>query len=193
MTSFIKLLGRVQFANLKSLSLPSKLKLGKTSPKQIAAACPLIEMLDITRVKAKDDALVAVAEHFPRLGSVKTDMWHVTSIGIQNAAQALGEQLLSLEIRGDTITKHYLSDNATMEIGRSCPNLRHFSFKVCSMYYESTLDNLTGAGVLALVDGCRNLESLELWGAKNVSKEAFVTIASLVSQSGAASASGNGV
>ena len=80
-------------------------------------------------------------------------------------------------------------------ISASCPNLKHFAYKVdWFSCYESSRDGLTGVGVLALVEGCRHLEVLDLDSARNVSKDTFVTIASLVAQGNeTASAGGNGV
>lgn len=70
----------------------------------------------------------------------------------------------------------------------------HLSPQLCSMYYDEGLDGVTSDGILALVEGCRKLETLEIWGAKRVNRNTFDTICSLVNQSGVASAGGgNGV
>ena len=62
------------------------------------------------------------------------------------------------------------------------------------MYYDEGLDGVTGDGILAVIEGCRKLMTLEIWGAKRVSRNTFDTICSLVNQSGVASAGGgNGV
>jgi hypothetical protein len=47
MTYLLKLLARPMFANLKSLAIPYKLTLGKSSIKQIAKACPHLEFWDL--------------------------------------------------------------------------------------------------------------------------------------------------
>ena len=217
MTSFLKLLSRPQFGNVKHLSLPSKLKLGKTSGKSLANLCPLLETIDIMGSKAKDADLLDLVEKNTKISTVITDMWNMTSLGIQNLTQNMGERLLDLRIRGDPITQHYLSNAALSTVGSSCPNLKYFSYKVsrilcirydkhllttplhlspqlCSMYYDEGLDRVTGDGILALVEGCRKLETLEIWGAKRVNRSTFDTICSLVNQSGVASAGGgNGV
>ena len=108
MTSLLKVLGRPQFAGLKHLALPYKVKLGKNSMKQIAKLLPHIETFDVgyydANVKAKDCDLMALTEHFTNLNSVRTDMWNVTNHGIMSVARAMGEQLLDLRIKGDTIT-----------------------------------------------------------------------------------------
>lgn len=92
-------------------------------------------------------------------------------------------------------THNILSFSSYQRISASCPNLKHFAYKVeWFSCYESYRDGLTGVGVLALVEGCRRLEVLDLDSARNVSKDTFVTIANLVVQgSEAASAGGNGV
>ena len=199
MTYLLKLLGRPQFANLKSLAIPYKIKLGKTSCKQIAKVCPHLETLDLGWAgsyfgpKAKDHDLLDAAEHFTNLTSIRTDMYNVTSSGISAVAQAMGEQLLDLRV--SCICFRYLSDDTLQVLATSCPNLKHFAYKANSSYgYSSFRDRFTGVGVLALVEGCRRLEVLELENARNVRKDTFVTIANLVVQGNeVASAGGNGV
>ena len=74
MTSLIELLGRPQFANIKALALPYKVKLGKQSIKKIGNSCPFIEAFDIERAntKAKDADLNELPKHFSNLSSVRT-------------------------------------------------------------------------------------------------------------------------
>ena len=119
MTYLIKLLGRPQFANLKSLAIPYKLSLGKSSCKQIAKVCPHLETWDLgysrSTAGGKDADLLEAAERFTNLTSIRTDMWNVTNFGITSVAEAMGEQLLDLRIKGDAITKHYIS-NETLEV-----------------------------------------------------------------------------
>lgn len=133
MTSLVKLLASPQFANLKALALPYKVKLGKGSVKQLAKALPHLETFDVGfyshNTKAKDEDIVSATENFTCLSGLRTDMWNVTSFGITDAVRAMGEQLLDLRIRADTITKHYPSA-ATMEaITSSCPNLKYFAYR----------------------------------------------------------------
>ena len=133
MTSLVKLLGCPQFANLKALALPYKVKLGKGSIKQLAKALPHLETFDVgfysQNAKAKDEDIVSATENFTSLSGLRTDMWNVTSFGIADAVRAMGDQLLDLRIRADTITKNYPSA-ATMEaITSSCPNLKYFAYR----------------------------------------------------------------
>ena len=130
MTSFLKLLSRPQFGNVKHLSLPSKLKIGKTSGKSIANLCPLLETIDIMGAKAKDTDLLDLVEKNTNLTTVITDMWNMTSNGIKSLTHNMGERLLDLRIRGDPITQNYLLDAALTTVGSSCPNLKYFSYKV---------------------------------------------------------------
>ena len=130
MTSFLKLLSRPQFGNVKYLSLPSKLKLGKTTGKSLANLCPLLETIDLMGSKAKDTDLLDLVQKNTNLSTVITDMWNATSLGIRSLAQNMGERLLDLRIRGDPITQHYLTNAALTTVGSSCPNLKYFSYKV---------------------------------------------------------------
>jgi hypothetical protein len=115
-TSLLALLNRPQFANLKSLMLPYKVKLGKCSIKAISNACPHLETWDVGYScgagRGKDDHLVEAAETFVNLTSIRTNMWDVTSYGIAHAAKAMGASLLDLRIGNDCICSHYLSDAA---------------------------------------------------------------------------------
>ena len=80
MTSLIKLLARPQFANLKSFTMPTHMKLKKTTLKQISKACPMLEGIDFgydeatTCVNVKDRDLVECTELFANLKSVRFDM-----------------------------------------------------------------------------------------------------------------------
>lgn len=189
MTSLLKLLARPQFATLKGLALPRKVKLGKSSVRQLAKLLPHLETFDVgyynQNAKATDTDLLAVATQFGNLTSLRTDMWNVTSSGIVAAARAMGGELVDLRITADTITKHYPSRATVDAILESCPNLRHFAYRTCSSsggssYYDASLDGMRGNDIIRLVQGCRCLETLELYRAMNVTQEHFVSIASMV-------------
>ena len=162
------------------------MKLGKNSVKQIAKLLPHIETFDVgyydANVKAKDCDLMALTEHFTNLNSVRTDMWNVTNHGIMSVARAMGEQLLDLRIKGDTITDHYLSGTALETITASCCNLEYFAYRVnsSSQFYKSYLDGVTGDRIIALVEGCRRLKAIELYKALHVKKGHFAQIANMV-------------
>ncbi|KAL9191435.1 hypothetical protein ACHAXT_001141 [Thalassiosira profunda] len=191
MTELIRLLGRPQFENLKLLSIPYKVKLGKSSIKQIAKACPHLETFDIGyscgNVHAKDGDFPDIAMHLAQLTSVRFDMWNATNYGIQVLSQAMGDQLLDLRIKGDCITNHYLSDAALSVIASSCSSLKQFTYEIVtysSRYYRSNLDSLSGAGINALVGGCRCLEVLELKNTKQVTKSDFTSLLAMLDGSG---------
>jgi hypothetical protein len=106
-TSLLALLGRPQFTKLKFLRLPLRVKLGMSSMNAITNACPRLEMWDVGYSQGSgrgaDNDLIEAAESFVNLTSIRTDMWHVTSYGIANAAKAMGVQLLDLRISNDCI------------------------------------------------------------------------------------------
>ncbi|KAL7529470.1 hypothetical protein ACHAXR_002983 [Thalassiosira sp. AJA248-18] len=192
MTSFLKLLSRPQFANLKALTMPYKLTVGKSGIQKIAKACPHLEMWDYGYSRStcggNDVDLLEAAERFTNLTSIRTDMWKVTTVGIKSLVKAMGGQLLDLRIKGDCITKNFLSDAALGVIATNCPNLKHFGYTMAYVcYYDAEQDPLSGAGVIALVKGCRRLEVLEIEHSKQVRKEDFLTIMNMVAQDDAAS------
>lgn len=62
-------------------------------------------------------------------------------------------------------------------IATNCHNLKSFTYKLESFgCYSRLFDGLSDNGILALVRGCRKLESLELINAKRVKAACFVTI-----------------
>ena len=107
MTYLLALWGRPQFAKLKFLRLPLRVKLGMSSMNAIMNACPRLEMWDVGYSQGSgrgaDNDLIEAAESFVNLTSIRTDMWHVTSYGIAYAAKAMGVQLLDLRISNDCI------------------------------------------------------------------------------------------
>lgn len=62
-------------------------------------------------------------------------------------------------------------------IAGNCPNLKSFTYKLdIFRCYSRFFDGLSDSGILALVRGCRKLESLELINAKRVKAACFTTI-----------------
>ena len=184
--TLLTLLKRPQFSNLKSLTLPFKVKLGKTTIASIAKICPLLEIWNVgygrDAGRGKDSDLVDAAEKFPNLISIRTNMWDVTSYGIASVVKVMGTKLLDLRIENDCICRHYLSNGVLAVIAEHCPNLNHFAYRVGSMFYKEELDWLTGAGIRALVRGCRRLEVLELEHALLIEKDDFVEILNTIAQ-----------
>jgi hypothetical protein len=193
MTSFLALLERPQFASLKYLSLPYKVKLGKNGIKSIARACPHLETWEVGFLnsgKQTDNDLIEAVEHFPNLTSIHTGLFDVTNFGIITAARTMGAQLIDLRIRK---LGRYLSDSVIGVIAEHCPNLKHFAYILpFYRYYKPELDMLSGVGLTQLVRGCRRLEVLELDHALQIRREDFVAILSLIEQGNAAAMNGDG-
>jgi hypothetical protein len=186
-TSLLALLGRPQFTNLKTLILPFKVKLGKSSIKAIANSCPHLETWDVGYSRGagrgKDGDLIEAAETFVNLTSIRTSMWDVTSYGIAHASKAMGAQLLDLRVSNDCICSHYLSDAALVFVAEFCPNLKHFAYIIkYRCWYKEEHDMLTGAGVTHLIRGCRRLEVLELQNAERIQREDFIAILNMLAQ-----------
>eukprot|EP00970_Alexandrium_tamarense_P005794 scaffold944_cov115-Alexandrium_tamarense.AAC.15 len=186
----VELLSRRQFSNLKSLAVPNYVKLGKSGLKQIAKACPQLTSFEwgfnmISGPRPKDSDLMEVTVHFPNLTSLRTEMWNITSQGIRIAVTSMGESLLDLRIRADTISNHYLSGIDLELIAKACPNMEYFAYVVSKWggsFTERALENVNGSGVIALVENCRKLEVLELDNAKSVGREAFETIVQMLNE-----------
>jgi hypothetical protein len=194
MTSFLALLERPQFASLKYLSLPYKVKLGKTGISSIAKACPHLETWEVGFLhcsgKQTDNDLIEAIEHFPNLTSIHTGLFFVTNFGIASAARTMGAHLLDLRIKKNGV---YLSDSTLEVIAEHCPNLKHFAYILpFYRYYKPELDMLSGLGLTQLVRGCRRLEVLELDHALQIRREDFVAILSLIEQGNAAAMNGDG-
>jgi hypothetical protein len=198
MTTLLAVLGQPQFINLKSIKLPHKCQIGKRTMKSLATACPHLELLDmgyehLGTGNAKDNELIAIAEHLPSLTSVYTNMWYVTSYGISSMAAAMKSQLLDLRISNDCICQHYLSDAALGVIANSCPNLQQFHYSI--MYtscYRAFFDTLTRSGIIFLIRGCRRLDVLFLRNAKQLVREDFVAILNVLGQGDVAAMNGDG-
>ena len=127
--------------------------------------------------------MIAASEHFTNLTSLRIDMANVTSNGINAAVTAMGERIVELESYADTWNKNYLSGEVIETITSLCPNLKHFAYSCDGGYcnnYNHSLDGVTGDRVVSLVEGCRCLQSLELFGARNVKQSHFLQIANLV-------------
>jgi hypothetical protein len=183
MGGLLKLLQQPQFANVKAFALPQKVKLGMSGVKQLAKTLPHLEILDISNVKAQDSDLLLAAEHFPNLNSLHTDMWNVTSGGIAQFSRAAGHQLVDLRILGESITRNHIASSTMDAITSSCPNLKYFAYRSCSvlLFYKPYLDGMRGDKVVALVRACRHLETLELVNTyAHVNQSHFVEIAELV-------------
>jgi len=143
-----------------------------------------------------DAELVEAAEKFTNLTGLATDMWKVSTHGISAIARNMGTKLLDLRVMGDCITKHYLNDATLSVIAQHCVNLKRFTYQLSftSYYHEHPmLDTMTGTGLVALVDGCRSLEYLEMGHILGIKQDKYQSIIDAVNQGkGAASANGKG-
>jgi hypothetical protein len=179
-------LGRPQFANLKFLALPYKVKLGKATIASIAKVCPHLETWDVGYGKGtgrgKDCDLMDAAEKFTKLTSIRTNMWDVTASGISSVAKVMGEQLLDLRVE-NVFNHRSLSDASLAIIAENCPNLKHFAYdEGCRAENKDSLASLTGVGFMNLVRGCRRLEVLELKNVSQLTRRDFETILNMLAQ-----------
>ena len=88
--------------------------------------------------------------------------------------------LLDLRIEGDTITKHYLADNALRAIAASCPNLLVFTYMLSSYYYDASMDSLSGGALKTMIEGCRRLEVLRLLEVLSIKRADVASILELL-------------
>jgi hypothetical protein len=183
MTSFLKVMARPQFSNLKHLEMSHHaMQLSKGSLSKLSKLLPHLEKYSHNGVwgtghKLKDETLLQLVQSFPKLTSLRNvEMWHVTNNGIIEMA-AISPNLLDLKINGSLL---YLADSTLLQIAESCKNLQHFAYSTCRWGYNLLRDMLSGVGVIGLVRGCRRLETLELADAKRVDRESFQTIIDLV-------------
>ncbi len=185
-TQLVALLGRPQFSNLKFLTLPDMVKLKTTTVASIAKVCPLLETWDVGFGKhsgrGKDCHLMDAAEKFTNLTSIRTNMWTVTSSGIESVAKVMGAQLLDLRVR-NVFSNRSLSDASLAVIAEHCPNLNHFAYdEGCREEYKQSLESFSGVGIMNLLRGCRRLEVLELGNVSKLKREDFESILNLLAQ-----------
>lgn len=180
MTSLFKVLARDQFSALKTLELPYKVKLGKKSIKDLAKHCPGLQELDIghhprvSSVHANDEQLLNLATHITNLTKIRFEMWRVSSFGIGQFAEAMGDRLLDLRVKGEWITGSYLSDSTMTDIGRLCPNLERFEYSQSDWYKgQENYDPLRGHGVVGLIQACPKLKHLALKNLPNMLLKTF--------------------
>jgi hypothetical protein len=179
----LALLERPQFASLKTLVPPDKVRLRKQALKQISESCPLLEDIDIgyslwSSMHADDNALMEIPSLFPHLKKIRFEIKEkVTRNGLWRFLETMADRLVDLRIyalnpqwRMDTGAWAFLSDADLQEISRHCQNLEHFR-------YEQYHNFLSKEGVIALVRGCPKLKSIVLLNTDSVQIEAFEYIA----------------
>ncbi|KAL3762963.1 hypothetical protein ACHAWU_001110 [Discostella pseudostelligera] len=182
-TILLALLGRPQFANLKFIALPFKLRLKSSTIASIAKMCPHLETWDVGYGKGtgrgKDCDLVDAAEKFTKLTSIRTNMWDVTASGIASAAKVMGDQLVDLRVKNE-FNHRSLSDASLAIIAEHCPNLKHFAYDCRAG--EHSHASLTGVGFMILIRGCRRLEVLELKNVSELTRRDFESILNMLAQ-----------
>jgi hypothetical protein len=177
MDHLLALLERPQFASLKTLVPPDKVRLRKQALKQISESCPLLEDIDIgyslfSSMHADDNALMVIPSLFPHLRKIRFGLERVRRNGLWRFLETMADRLVDLRI--NTAATWVLSDADLQEISRHCQNLEHFSYHQCDCYLGGIISK---EGVIALVRGCPKLKSVVLVNMGSVQSEAFEYIA----------------
>jgi hypothetical protein len=188
MDHLLALLERPQFAFLKTLVPPDKVRLRKKALEKIAESCPLLEDIDMgysphSSMHADDNALMAIPSLFPHLKKIRfcSDRQDkITRNGFWRFLETMADRLVDLRVYalvfGPNDTRTWvLSDADLQEISRHCQNLEHFRYE---LYKDDGGELLSKEGVIALVRGCPKLKSIYLANPlQNVQIEAFEYIA----------------
>ena len=187
MDHLLALLRRPQFALLKTLVPPDKVRLRKTALKKIAESCPLLEEIDIgyslwSSMHADDNALMEIPSLFPYLKKIRFDLRQhtVTRDGLWRFLEAMADRLVDLRIYALIVqvlgeaTPWVLADADLEEISRHCQNLEYFRYE---QYADAVGEPFSKEGVIALVRGCPKLKSIVLTNTQSVQIEAFEYIA----------------
>jgi hypothetical protein len=180
MDHLLAFLERPQFALLKTLVPPDKVRLRKKALEKIAESCPLLEDIDIgysvlSSMHADDDVLMEIPSLFPHLRTIRFDLQRVTRNGLWRFLETMDDRLVDLRIYALTNTGELvLSDADLQQISRQCQNLEYFR-------YEQSDDDLgepfSKEAIIALVRGCPKLKSVALINTNSVQIEAFEHIA----------------
>jgi hypothetical protein len=188
MDHLLALLERPQFALLKTLVPPDKVRLRKKALEKIAESCPLLDNIDIgynlfSSMHADDNALMEIPSLFPHLKKIRFGIQEkVTRNGLWRFLETMGDRLVDLRIyytmmtfQSEAMGEWVLSDADLEEISRHCPNLEYFHYE---QYDDINVGELLSKeGVIALVRGCPKLKSIVLANAMSVQMEAYEYIA----------------
>jgi F-box-like len=175
MTLLLELLNLPQFASLKSLTPPDKIRLRAKAMQQIAKACPLLETIDVgysmwSRMRIDDKDLQTLPSVFPHLKAVLFNTFKLTDLGMSSFCENMGHRLVSIRIQSNN-EYNSPSDRTLKKIAVHCSNLEHFD------YYTYQPCSFTHDGILALLKYCRKLKHLSLVRTPSVGKAAFEHIA----------------
>jgi hypothetical protein len=186
MNHLLALLERPQFAFLKTLVPPDRVRLRKKALKKIAESCPLLEDIDIgysiySSMRADDNTLMEIPALFPHLKKIRFYLTpgKVTRNGLWRFLETMADRLVDLRVyalvhHSINTSAWALSDADLQEISRHCQNLEHFRYE---QYIDDRGAVLSKEGVIALVRGCPKLKSIYLANIHNVQIEAFEYIA----------------
>ena len=158
MKALLAQLKKPRYADVDVISLPRSVKVGKTGLASLGKVLPNLAALDFgfsaSNLHPKDSDLLAAARDLPRLRSLRTDMWNVTSLGVEDFARAMGSRLLDLRVADDDITHNYVTDGTLRVIAGACPALARLSLigAAGGGYYTRAQDRCTVAGITALLD-----------------------------------------
>ncbi len=127
-------------------------------------------------------------------GSIRTDMWHVTTNSITHTARAMGARLLDLRIYNGCIKNRYLCDGALDVVAEFCPNLNYFAYRISYVgCYKEEHDPLNGADIINLIRGCHSLEVLELQNAMRIKRDDFTAILDMIAPDDVAGTDGSSI
>jgi hypothetical protein len=169
MDQLLKLLARPQFACLRTLVPPEKVRMRTKALDQISKFCPLMESIDVgfslwSHMKIDDAGLLSLPSLFPHLKAVQLGMEKATAAGIASFCERAGDRLVSIRIHDKSYhVRKKISDSIMKNIiARSCPNLEHFDYSGTYHNMDGFDDEFSDEGVIALLDGCSKLKHLAL-------------------------------
>jgi hypothetical protein len=165
MTTLTMLLKQPRFSHVKRIGFSHKIKVGKTGGKALAQVAPHlthIDMLCDRKNHPSAETGLEIAGAIPTLSSLGVDMWNFDAYAIACFARKMGTRLRQLQLEPESILNHYVSDYAMRALAQNCPNLRMLYIRNPAsdhQYgYDLQRDGLTDDGVLAVLEGCKQLE-----------------------------------
>lgn len=157
----------------------------------ISTACPLVTHVDFgfTEPSAhpSEAELLSLVELLPYLSSISFDLWNITAGGAGRIVQKLGNRLSDLHVAsmcfGDYGFDRYYAGGGFLQcLAEHCPNLRRLSifFPSTDDFYEewgsSSLGEMVGVGLQAILQSCRRLECLDIQGPQQIPLDVFRVI-----------------
>lgn len=181
MDHLLKLLNRPQFALLKTLVPPHKVRLKKQATKRIAESCPQIEKIDVgystwSHMHVNDNDLLLLPSAFPHLSKIHVGIDRdLTRFELHHFFNTMANRLVDLRIcicvYVSTNQGFVFSNDDLTQLGCHCPNFTHFHYS----YDRSYPELFTAQGLIVLLCNCCKLKSLELLQTKNLGLEPLNT------------------